>query len=226
MGTTCNSIHVLVEVGFGADELNDLVRAVGSVSSGAFVSPELNGWVSVYSDNMAIADSTLAAELSVRLKRTVVDAWCFDSDIAGATVLADGAAVAMFSVQSEGMEGNSEYQQLVAAGMDGTPEEFAEMMGIPLEELVEGAEPLPRMFGEHSHFFIGGVPSDWIAALNRGSVEDFLSDDETRSSEVFADMILGGFLELFGISADRSLAAHRWIEDGEVEDHASFIKVP
>jgi hypothetical protein len=212
MGTTCNSVHVFV----GPQSVDGVSRVLQAVEAGTFVSPETNGWVSVYSASHSVGDDTYAAHLSGQLKLPVIDVWCVDSDIAGASMLVDGSVLARLVVAGEDFPGVGIFEAM---------DDFSEMSETSIDELF--ATPPPSMFPHLEFLFsVTGDVDAWIAGpigATGASIERIEARLGTCSQEPFPESIVSSFLASFGLDASRSLMTHSWIEPASDSDHASFV---
>jgi hypothetical protein len=191
------------------------------VGPDCFVTPAINSWVSLYSEFEDFGNTTDATALSQQLSLPVIDMWIYDSEAAGATLIVNGVEKATVEIMLHSSVGNSPLDEFNAAsGSDESVEDVSEMTGMTIEELLAVPNRIP-MFGDISDgaYFVEGSAADWIATFVGATEQDLRNATQFTS----VDEVLTEFVNHFGIPANRTILAHRWIDQTNNEDHATFI---
>jgi hypothetical protein len=194
MGTTVNSVHVFI----GADDGDDATAVADAVTVPALVTPPHRGWVTVFPASEALGDDALALALSSRLGRPCVSYFCFDSDVAAATLVAGGVVV----------------DRLVFA----PPDLFEEMTG----GAPEGA-PVP---GIDSDIGVFGDLDLWLTTLGVGDRAEIVEDANDDPETPFADQVATAVLAGLGLAHQWLGTAYRFFERGDdAEELATFLRI-
>jgi hypothetical protein len=193
VGTTVDNFHVLVVDG----DLEAQERVAAEVSGVALISPPSGGWVSVFPADLRVGHSD-AAQISQRLETPCVSFYCFDSDLASATLFKRGQRMGQLAISWPGMW---------------------EEMGFPSPEgnRVEGLGTTLEVVGDLDV---------WFETLSRGTKAEVVGALMSDPDCPFADGVSAALLGVFGINAARVTRGFRHSDDDNLgDDEASYLRV-
>lgn len=194
MGTSASNFHVFVGDG-GAETQQQVASAVTTPS---LVSPPRGGWVSVFAADESIGPPGEAPSVSGELGRPCVSFYCFDSDLAMATLWVDGGGVSQLAIAWPGLW---------------------EEMGFP-------PPPGHPIEGLGSTLEVVGDIDLWISTLGRGARSEVIAAIAADPECPFADGVAAAALGVFGIDPNRLTMSFRHHESGELpEERATFLRV-
>ena len=194
VGTTASNFHVLVD-GDRAETQQQVAAALTALS---LVSPPRAGWVSVFPADESLGSPGEAPAVSARLDRPCVSFYCFDSDLAMATLWASGRGVDQLAIAWPGLW---------------------EEMGFP----PPSGEPIA---GLGSSLEVAGDIDLWIRTLGRGARAKATAAIAADPECPFADGVAAAVLGTFGLDPNRLTMAFRHYESGEQpEESATFLRV-
>lgn len=196
VGTTASSIWVRLD-GADGDEVaaQRVAQAFGAAS---LVAPPQNGWVTVFPAEPTYGDPGPARRLSSALGSTCADFFCFDSDVAQATLIVEGADLDVLFISPPGLR-----EELREMG-DSPPE------GPPVPGITVGWE-------------VTGALERWTTALGRSTPAELVAAINGEPSTPFAEEIAAAALEGFGIGSDRLTMDYRFFEY-EPDRAAGFLR--
>lgn len=90
MSTTINNIHVHFDSGTPYTEIG---AGAAEICGSAYLSGNIDGWVSVLPETETFNDPSHAIALSTKFQRPCIDLFCFQSDMAVAALIVDGDVV-------------------------------------------------------------------------------------------------------------------------------------
>jgi hypothetical protein len=214
LGTTVNNLHVFLESVQG--DAQALVARC--VSEEAFVSPPLNGWVSVFPSDLMLGDNTLARHISGTLRCPVVSYFCYDSDVSVAELIIDGRTVDILQI----------------GHLPPDDEDYADD-DPPHDDVTGSTAERDYSSTPHNRSIVSSedaileVKADldlWVTTLGKPSRDDLFDALQKGRYEHSANHIAQSLMIGFGLVDNRLHMAYRFYERGEdADEFTRFIAI-